>query len=75
MFEDMRYERMHIIKPVIICINFRVYIGGKWKYFMPISTPTKRKEIKNIAKIEVYQSKIGIELKVFTTELTKRQYL
>jgi hypothetical protein len=65
---------MHIIKPVTMCINFRVYIEGKLKYFIPISTTNKKKEMIKIAIIAKYQSEVGTDFKIFKIGLTKQQY-
>ncbi len=42
-------------------MSFLVYIEGIVKYFIQISTVNKKKEMIEIAKIEIYQSVIGTE--------------
>ena len=42
-------------------MNFLVYIEGIVKYFIPISTVNKKKEMIEIAKIEIYQSVVDAE--------------
>jgi hypothetical protein len=42
-------------------MNFLVYIEGIVKYFIPISTVNKKKEMIEIAKIEIFQSVVDAE--------------